>query len=52
MGERGIGAAQRRRDAGQRRRKAFDVRFVNQGLVERTPQRAIVTPVELRIDHH
>ena len=49
MGDRGVGAAQFRRDLRVEHRHAADVGFVDDGLVQRCVRRAVVAPVEVRV---
>ena len=50
-GEPGVGAAQRRRHGVIAHREAAHVQLVDQGVVPRRSGRAVVVPIEGRIDH-
>ncbi|SKY85680.1 Uncharacterised protein [Mycobacteroides abscessus subsp. abscessus] len=52
VGKAGIGATQLLRDVGMGRGHAFDMRFVDDRLVIGASWRAVVLPVEVRVDDH
>ncbi|CFE44152.1 Uncharacterised protein [Mycobacterium tuberculosis] len=51
VGQAGVGAPEFGRDTGMGLCHAFDMRFVDYGLVVRGARRPVVCPVEERIDH-